>query len=333
MKQSSNVSRKLDVVNEGNQQKYDANIKFLLSEKIILAHILVHTIAEFKGMDVKEVVPLIEGTPLVAQEYVDAGESNTFNESNKTLCADVPPTISGLNTEDIVPNEGKVTYDIRFVVWTPDKKEQIKLLIDVEAQNNSRPGYDLVTRGVYNTSRMISAQKNVEFTNSHYENIKKVYSIWICTDVPIRDRNTIVHFALTPEDIVGYYQANKRYYDIPHVILIGLSREIVEASDEHILLRMLETILSPTLEKPVKKQILEEEYNIPMTEEFDRRTDVMCDLSQAILDEGIEKGIEKGEERLATLINRLTQDGRASDIQKVVSDANFRKELYIEYNI
>lgn len=32
--------------------------------------------------------------------------------------------------------------------------------------------------------RMISAQYRTEFTNFHYENIKKVYSIWICMNLP-----------------------------------------------------------------------------------------------------------------------------------------------------
>ncbi len=57
----------------------------------------------------------------------------------------------------------------------------IRLIINIEAQNDFYPGYPLIKRGIYYCSRMISAQYGTEFKNSHYENIKKVYSIWTQT--------------------------------------------------------------------------------------------------------------------------------------------------------
>ena len=43
--------------------QYDEKAKNLLGHKIILAHILVKTIDEFKGMNPKDVVQCIEGEP------------------------------------------------------------------------------------------------------------------------------------------------------------------------------------------------------------------------------------------------------------------------------
>lgn len=80
--------------------------------------------------------------------------------------------------------EGIVTYDIRFLATAPVSGELIRLIINIEAQNDFYPGYPLIKRGIYYCSRMISAQYGTEFTKSHYEDIKKVYSIWICMNPP-----------------------------------------------------------------------------------------------------------------------------------------------------
>ena len=54
----------------------------------------------------------------------------------------------------------------------------------MEAQNQFYPGYPLIKRGIYYCCRMVSSQYGTVFTSSHYEKIKKVYSIWICTNPP-----------------------------------------------------------------------------------------------------------------------------------------------------
>ena len=45
------------------------------------------------------------------------------------------------------------------------------------------------------------------------------------------------------------------------------------------------------------------------------------------------KGEMKGEERLGSLINRLIQDGRNSEVQLVSTDKETRQRLYKEYGI
>lgn len=42
---------------------------------------------------------------------------------------------------------------------------------------------------------------------------------------------------------------------------------------------------------------------------------------------------EEGEARLSALINRLILNDRVSEIQRVVTDENRRKELYQEYGL
>lgn len=63
----------------------------------------------------------------------------------------------------------------------------IKACMEGEAEISSvriEPGYDIVTRGIFYAARLISAQSGTEFTHSHYDDIKKVYSIWLCMNAP-----------------------------------------------------------------------------------------------------------------------------------------------------
>ena len=46
--------------------QYDDKAKRLLGNKIILAHILVKTVDEFRGMNPKDVVSYIEGEPFIS---------------------------------------------------------------------------------------------------------------------------------------------------------------------------------------------------------------------------------------------------------------------------
>ena len=45
------------------------------------------------------------------------------------------------------------------------------------------------------------------------------------------------------------------------------------------------------------------------------------------------EGEARGEERLSVLINRLILDGRSTEIQSVVTNAEIRKKMYKEYGI
>ena len=139
---------------------------------------------------------LIEGTPQVSKIAVNPGES-------------IMPEITGDNVEDAIPYEGKITYDIRFRALVPERDELIQLIMDVEAQKDYYPGYDILTRGIYYGARMISAQKGTEFIDDDYDKIKKVYSIWICMNVPSYAENTITEYGLQKRNIAGMFPDDK----------------------------------------------------------------------------------------------------------------------------
>ena len=78
-----------------------------------------------------------------------------------------------------------------------------------------------------------------------------------------------------------------------------------------------------------KKKKLSDEYGIIMSEETERRLNTMCNLSEVVL----EKGIEQGEEKIALLMQKLFADKRIADAEKASRDASYRAELLKEYSL
>lgn len=58
---------------------------------------------------------------------------------------------------------------------------------------------------------MLSAQLGTEFNAQNYDNIKKVYSIWICMDTNVAASNTITSYEVQPGNIYGEYEFNGGY--------------------------------------------------------------------------------------------------------------------------
>lgn len=262
------------------KEKYDAACKRLLSQKSILAWILKSCVEEYRDCSITDIAEkYIEGTPQISVVPVNPDETNAA------------PVIRGIRTEDATLTEGTIVYDIRFVAYVPGGGEPIQLIINVEAQS-STTGYPLIMRAIFYCCRMISAQYGTEFTNSHYEKIKKVYSIWISTTPRKKEKNTINRYRITEENLIGHAKELVRHYDLMTVIVIGLGDlKDKECTD---ILRLLSALLSSQTDAAQTKQIMQEEFGIPMTEEMERAVTEMCNLSQGVENRGIAKGLAKG---------------------------------------
>lgn len=275
--------------------QYDAQVKKVLSQKVILAWILRRTVDGFAGLEIQDIIPYIEGEPEISSVAVNPGETN-------------PEQVSGMSGEDKVPGEGVVYYDIRFFVYRPDKKEKVKILLNVETQKDFWPGYRIETRGIFYASRMISAQLGTEFSIPDYNGIKKVVSIWICMNASKRVGNAISEYRIRKKDLVEGIPDIPEAYDKISVVLITLNEE-TDAKDET--LRMLNTLLSPIKEAREKRKKLEEDFHISMEGNVGKEMDIMCNLSGYVWSQGVEKGIEKGaeKEKKATA-ERMLRSGR-----------------------
>lgn len=107
----------------GDKAQYDTRVKRLLAQKSILAHILVKTVDEFKGMKPEDVVKYIEGEPSISVVPVEPGLAN-MEKTDAT-----GQRIVGFNTENAEINEGLVRIGITNEIPEHDEKYEMHRLI------------------------------------------------------------------------------------------------------------------------------------------------------------------------------------------------------------
>ena len=277
------ISKTFSALGDG-VAKVDEKIKALLADKQILARILKYSVEEFKEYDILEIINRIEEVEIL-EVPVDAGLSHkSKNEFGK---------ISGSNTEDNVPGEGVIYYDIRFNV-TKGKK-RIKVLINIEAQATtsvSRLGYHIENRMTYYLSRMISAQKEQEFFGSDYDKIKEVISIWICMDAR-KNEDSIIEYQLRPEVKFGE-NIHPEEINLLKGILIKIRGGKNMTQSKNKLIEMLEYVIADhSVEE--KKNYLKNDCGVEMTKELERKVEAMGEsMGRAILQGMLEDAWDKG---------------------------------------
>ena len=261
----------------GDKAQYDTRVKRLLAQKSILAHILVKTVDEFKGMKPEDVVKYIEGEPSISVVPVEPGLAN-MEKTDAT-----GQRIVGLNTENAEINEGLVRFDIIFYVRMKNGLSQI--IVNIEAQKDEPTEYKILNRAIFYVSRLISSQKERDFVNTNYDDIKQVFSIWICMNM---DYNSLSHIHLTKDEMLKPCNW-KGNLDLLNIVLIGITNEIPEHDEKYEMHRLIGALLSSELKEQEKLDIIEHEYNIPISQEFREDVRIMCNLSQGIEDKAIAK--------------------------------------------
>lgn len=269
----------------GDKAQYDTRVKRLLAQKSILAHILVKTVDEFKGMKPEDVVKYIEGEPSISVVPVEPGLSNM----EKTDAAG--QRIVGLNTENAEINEGLVRFDIIFYVRMKNGLSQI--IVNIEAQKDEPTEYKILNRAIFYVSRLISSQKERDFVNTNYDDIKQVFSIWICMNM---DDNSLSHIHLTKDELLKPCNW-KGNLDLLNIVLIGITNEIPEHDEKYEMHRLIGALLSSELKEQEKLDIIEHEYNIPISQEFREDVRIMCNLSTGIEERATERATEKTSEK------------------------------------
>ena len=275
----------------GDKAQYDTRVKRLLAQKSILAHILVKTVDEFKGMKPEDVVKYIEGEPSISVVPVEPGLANM----EKTDAAG--QRIVGLNTENAEINEGLVRFDIIFYVRMPsvdDTKNGLsQIIVNIEAQKDEPTEYKILNRAIFYVSRLISSQKERDFVNTNYDDIKQVFSIWICMNM---DDNSLSHIHLTKDELLKPCNW-KGNLDLLNIVLIGITNEIPEHDKKYEMHRLIGALLSSELKEQEKLDIIEHEYNIPISQEFREDVRIMCNLSTGIEERATERATEKTSEK------------------------------------
>lgn len=269
----------------GDKAQYDTRVKRLLAQKSILAHILVKTVDEFKRMKPEDVVKYIEGEPSISVVPVEPGLANMEKPDA------AGQRIVGLNTENAEINEGLVRFDIIFYVRMKNGLSQI--IVNIEAQKDEPTEYKILNRAIFYVSRLISSQKERDFVNTNYDDIKQVFSIWICMNM---DDNSLSHIHLTKDEMLKPCNW-KGNLDLLNIVLIGITNEIPEHDEKYEMHRLIGALLSSELKEQEKLDIIEHEYNIPISQEFREDVRIMCNLSTGIEERATERATEKTSEK------------------------------------
>ena len=267
-----------------------------------IGSVIKEAVTECHGMDYDEVEACIGEKVLISKMPVDSGITN------------MPERIDGLNTEAFLNYEGLDRYDIRTYLLISksrmagegggrasgcrtgrveaDGDEIIKLLINVEAQNEDKPGYDLPLRALFYCCRMISAQQDVEFTTNKddpvkYGNIKKVYSIWVCTEAAQIRANSIEKYDISRKFLYGYNPDTPRY-DILEAVLINISEKRDTGDSENELINMMTCLFDTRISAAEKVRQLKDDYHLRVSRNIDEEVALMGSFA-----DGFEKKIRQ----------------------------------------
>ena len=290
MRNENDISKSLSIIQK--KEKYDACCKRVLANKEILAWILKCCVKEFQDCEIDDIKnKYIDGDPVISGIAVHRDEG-------------APERIGNVSKEDSSVNEGTAVYDICFNAFAPTDGEPVKLIINLEAQKDFYPGYPIVRRGMYYCSRMVSAQYGTEFTGSAFMDIKKVYSIWICTRPPAYLADSLARFKTIMVNEDGKWIDRPEDYGISETIIICLGKNYDEI--ERKIIKLLSIIFSSEQTLSEKKDLLESEFRMKMTKTEESEVAEMCNVSEGIWEEAMEQGVLKGKlESIRNLMDRM----------------------------
>ena len=328
MERQTDLAEVIDVV--ADKAQYDRCAKKLLAFKAIDAWILKTCVKEFYPYSVEYIAEhCLSGEVEISEHAVHQDQLNRSKRVNGD------EQVTKMNSESSSVNEGTVYYDVRFTAIAPTNGEIIKLIINLEIQTNDKPGYELVTRGIYYCARMISEQHDSVFIGEHYEKIQKVYSIWICPSTPECRKNQMTRYHMTKDQVIGNTYVKEEAYDLLETIILSLGEPENDADCS--ILNLLNTLFSPSVLPDEKKNVLSKKYNIAMTAELESEVQRMCNLSTAIENQGIKKDLAEGRaegvDLMAKLVKILLAEKKYSDVEKASDDVEYRDKLMKEYKL
>lgn len=118
---------------------------------------------------------------------------------------------------------------------------------------------------------------------------EKVASIWVCMRPPKGRENTITSYSITEKNLVGTVEEPVENYDLMTAVMICLGGPANRSEPD--VLRLLDVLFSSETGADEKRHILQQDFDIPMTQSLGRTVDVMCNLSKGVWEKGQSDGI------------------------------------------
>ena len=166
--------------------------------------------------------------------------------------------------------------------------------------------------------------KGLEFVNSEYNKIKKVYSIWVCTNPPKTHKNTITRYKISEENVIGNVKEDIQHYDLMNIVMLCLgSSDNIEDNA----LGMLNTLLSDTMSSSERIEILDKKFDFDMSPDDVKEVSEMCNVSRGVYDKGMNRGIalgrKEGMDKGITLgMNKGAEQSTLKSITMIMSNLN-----------
>ncbi|MCD7839148.1 MAG: hypothetical protein LUG46_00825 [Erysipelotrichaceae bacterium] len=249
--------------------QFDEQCKHILSDPQILAYIIKNCVKECHNIKMKDLVAYFETHPAVT------GKEDT--------------SISG----------SKIIYDIFATVDGSllDDNNDVGLIINIEPQKSRNLPYHLERRTIHNNSRLIAQQKGIDFIKSNYNDLKKVYSIWIVYKHARIDDGVIGTISYDYKETGRKENStNKRKHkrirerikkvksdiDLSEIILIYPCEEYQE--EDQSISNFFSLLFTDSKTPNEKKLLIENKYGIMMTKKKLEEVGNMCNMSAYVED-------------------------------------------------
>ena len=294
-----------------NEKSYlDAGCKALLGCTAVAAFIVKNCIPEFHDMSLEEIQEYIiykkAKSQMTPEELAEIQAENTSPvEIGCHIVDDLPDKLNEKNVESKSTNEGTIYYDVLFDIGMPDgKSPPSRVIVDIEAQNEFKPGYAILKRGSFYCGRMISAQKETVFRNSDYNKLQKVYSIWLCIAPDEDVRGVCNAYNMSEICLAKEHHFPKEQYDNFCIILACLQ----DKQSANNMVRFFSSVFDN--EMPVEEKLdLARKCGLQVTADVKEGINQMCNYSDYIEQKGIEKGRI---EALSESVVKLVREGNYS---------------------
>ena len=255
----------IEVTTEEEQSAEDATFKFFIHKSDVLARILKDNIDELEGKSVEEIKKCL----------------NLGADGN---------TVKGKDTEYKTRDGKTVILDSAFDVCIPGTDSNIRIIIGLEGQKNPRPGYPLGKRAEYYIARMVSEQKDREFSDTNYGDLRKTYSIWCVMEPRKRDLNTVVRYRMKAERTFGKNKSKPEELETFNIIMMYLGRYEDDLPDS----LAIGTAMFSKMGKRKRKELVKEKFNIELDDSELERLNKMTTLGKDKFEHGMAVGTEKG---------------------------------------
>ena len=181
----------------------------------------------------------------------------------------------------------------------------------------------MITRGIFHCARLLSSQYDVEFVEPNFDEIKKVYSIWLTFTSP-QPAGGITQYKMKEHHIVGNIANAEKNYDLLQVIMVYVGSNGKKI--ENRLLKMLHLLFRKRANAVSKEQQLKDEFDIELSKKMAEELNIMCNLGEGIAEEAKAEGIIEGRKQYAEeiAIKMIRKNKSLEEIQEF-TDLSFER--------